>query len=389
MKKVHFHSVTLLLAALLALPSSLGAQQRAGHTPPPGTFPNEHNIKGAEYPRIDAEGRTYWRFWAPNANKVEIGFRGEMTKGEDGWWTYVSPRPEAVGFHYYEMIIDGVRVADPNGIPFFGMGRWVSGIEIPDRDGDYFTKKDVPHGTIRESWYWSDIREEWRRCFVYTPAEYDSKSKKKYPVLYLQHGMAEDETGWWRQGRTNFIMDNLIAEGKAVPMIVVMDSGNIEVAFGGIPGQSRAEYGADFTPILLTEIIPHIEKNFRTLTDRKNRAMAGLSWGGLQTFNTALPNLDKFSHIGSFSGIVSVDLNNLSEAYDGAFSDIARFNREVPVLFLGIGSDEGPGRTKNLADGLKAAGLTNVVYYESPGTGHEFLTWRRCLNQFAPMLFKK
>ncbi len=379
----------ILFAAALMLPLSMTAQQPAPHTPPAGTFPNEHNIHGAEYPRIDAEGRTYWRFYAPDAQKVEISFRGEMTKGADGWWTYVSPEPETVGFHYYQMIIDGVSVADPNGIPFFGMGKWVSGIEIPDREGDYFREKDVPHGSVRESWYWSNIRNEWRRCFVYTPAEYETKRNKKYPVLYLQHGMAEDETGWWRQGRTNFIMDNLIAEGKAVPMIVVMDSGNIEVAFNFRGGQSRDQYGADFTPILLTEIIPHIESHFRTLTDRENRAMAGLSWGGLQTFNTALPNLDKFSYIGGFSGAGSIDLNNLSTVHNGAFADIAKFNRNVHVLFMGIGSEENPGRTKNLADGLKAAGLTNVTYYESPGTAHEFLTWRRCLHQFAPMLFKR
>ena len=379
---------SILCAAALTVTFGAAAQQNAPHTPPAGTFPNEHNIHGAEYPRVDAQGRTYWRFWAPDAQKVEISFRGPMTKGDDGWWTYVSPEPETVGFHYYQMIIDGVSVADPNGIPFFGMGRWVSGIEIPDREGDYFREKDVPHGSIRESWYWSNIRNEWRRCFVYTPAGYDSDTAKRFPVLYLQHGMAEDETGWWRQGRTNFIMDNLIAEGKAVPMIVVMDSGNIEVAFNARGGQTRAEYGADFTPILLTEIIPHIEKNFRTLTDRRNRAMAGLSWGGLQTFNTTLPNLDKFAWIGGFSGAGSIDVANLATAYDGAFTNIARFNREVGLLFIGIGSEENPARTRSLADGLKAAGLTNVVYYESPGTAHEFLTWRRCLREFAPLIFK-
>ncbi len=381
----------LLMAATAALmyPLCAAAQHDVAHTPPAGTFPNEHNIHGAEYPRVDAEGHTYWRFYAPDAQKVEISFRGPMTKQADGWWTYVSPEPETVGFHYYQMIIDGVSVADPNGIPFFGMGKWVSGIEIPDREGDYFREKDVPHGYIRESWYYSEIRSEWRRCFVYTPAEYETSAGKRYPVLYLQHGMAEDETAWWRQGRTNFIMDNLIAEGVAAPMIVVMDSGNIEVAFNQRRDVSRAEYGADFTPILLTEIIPHIEANFRTLTDRDNRAMAGLSWGGFQTFNTTLPNLDKFSYIGSFSGAASINPAELSTVYNGAFADVKRFNRDVHTLFLGIGSEENPGRVRSLADGLKTAGLTNVVYYESPGTAHEFLTWRRCLREFVPLLFRK
>ena len=152
---------------------------------------------------------------------------------------------------------------------------------------------------------------------------------------------------------------------------------------------SRNEYGADFTPILLTEIIPFIESKFRVLNDRNNRAMAGLSWGGLQTFNTTLNNLDKFSHIGGFSGAGSINLDQLSTAYNGVFANPQSFNEKVHVLFMGIGSEERPERTKALAEGLKAAGISNVVYYESPGTAHEWLTWRRCLNEFAPRLFKK
>jgi enterochelin esterase family protein len=376
-----------LLAALMVLPLGLAAQ--GGHQFPAGTQPNEYNIKGAEYPRIGEDGRTYWRFYAPDAQSVEISFRGAMTKEADGWWSYVSPEPEVVGFHYYQMIIDGVKVADPNGIPFFGMGQWVSGIEIPERGVDYYSKQDVPHGNVRESWYYSDIRDEWRRCFVYTPAEYETRPKAKYPVLYLQHGMSENETSWWRQGKTNFIMDNLIAEGRAVPMIVVMDSGNIEVSYNRASGQPITEYGADFTPILLTEIIPHIESHYRVLRDREHRAMAGLSWGGHQTFNTALPNIDKFSYIGSFSGALFFNPAELDNLYGGVFADPEAFNKKVHLLFLGIGSEENPERTRAIADGLKGLGLTNVTYYESPGTAHEFLTWRRCLHEFAPQLFKK
>ena len=294
-----------------------------------------------------------------------------------------------MGFTYDQVIIDGVASADPNGKPFFGMGRWVSGVEIPESEPgtDYYKPKDVPHGQVSENWYYSKINNKWRRCFVYKPAEYAQNPQKKYPVLYLQHGMAEDETGWSNQGMMNFIMDNLIAEGKAVPMLVVMDSGNIEVPFSFNSGQSRDQYGADFTPILLTEIIPYIETNYRVLTDRENRAMAGLSWGGFQTFNTALPNLDKFSYIGGFSGAGGINLNELSSAYNGAFADINEFNKLVPVLFMGIGSEERPERTKNLADGLKAAGVEGVVYYESPGTAPEWLTWRRFLNEFVTLIF--
>ena len=359
---------------------------------PEGTVPNEHNIVGAEYPRIGKDGRTYFRVYAPDAKKVEISFRGEMKKGEDGFWTLVSEGPEVVGFHYYQVIIDGVSAADPNGKPFFGMGKWVSGIEIPEKDVNYYKpRQGVSRGVVSESWYYSDIRNEWRRALVYTPAEYDKNPEKKYPVLYLQHGMGENETSWANQGKMNFIMDNLIAEGKATPMIVVMDNGNIE-NFRPLPGENpneaRRKFGADFPAILLNEIIPHIESSYRVLTDRENRAMAGLSWGGLQTFNITLNNIDKFSHIGGFSGAGQINTDQLETAYNGVFKDPKVFNEKVHVFFLGIGSEEHPERTKNLSEGLKKAGINNI-YYESPGTAHEFLTWRRCLNEFVPLIFKQ
>lgn len=379
--------IKLGFASLLMLPLTLNAQQEVF---PAGTVANEHNINGAEYPRIGEDGRVHFKVYAPDAKKVEISFRGEMTKGDDGFWTLVSEKPEVVGFHYYQVIIDGVASADPNGKPFFGMGRWVSGIEIPETGVDYYAVKDVPHGLISQSWYHSDIRNEWRRCIVYTPAEYYENPQKRYPVLYLQHGMGENETSWANQGKMNFIMDNLIAEGKAEPMIVVMDNGNIE-SFNMKPGESRQEamkrFGGQFPDILVNEIIPHIDSNFRTLTDRENRAMAGLSWGGLLTFNTTLNNPDKFAYIGGFSGAGSINLNNLDTTYNGVFKDRKAFNDKIHVFFLGIGSEEHPERTKNLSGGLNAAGI-NTVYYESPGTAHEFLTWRRCLNEFAPLLFK-
>lgn len=371
--------------------STISVYGQDAHTFPKGTVPNEHNIVGAEYPRIGEDGRTYFRVYAPDAKKVEISFRGEMEKGDDGFWTLASKGPEVIGFHYYQIIIDGVSVADPNGKPFFGMGKWVSGIEIPEKGVEYYNPKiGVAKGLVSESWYYSEVRKEWRRCFVYTPAGYDKEPKRKYPVLYLQHGMGENETSWVNQGKMNFIMDNLIAEGKATPMIVVMDNGNIE-NLRRMPGESqgdaRARFGADFTPILLNEIIPHIESNFRALTDRENRAMAGLSWGGLQTFNITLNNLDKFSQIGGFSGAGQINLESLDTAYNGVFKDPAAFNKKVKVFFLGIGSEENPDRTKKLSEGLKSAGINNI-YYESPGTAHEFLTWRRCLKEFVPLLFK-
>lgn len=357
---------------------------------PAGTFPNEHNINGADYPRIGTDKRVHFKIYAPEAKKVEISFRGEMTKQPDGYWTLVSKEPEVEGFHYYQVIIDGVSTADPNGKTFFGMGKWVSGIEIPEEGVDYYSIKNVPHGNVLQSWYYSNIRKEWRRCIVYTPAEYDKNPNKRYPVLYLQHGMGENETSWSNQGKMNFIMDNLIAEGKSVPMIVVMDNGNIEVfktKDGETPEQAHKRFGGDFPAILVNEIIPHIDSHFRTLTDRENRAMAGLSWGGLLTFNTTLNNLDKFAYIGGFSGAGNIDLKNIDTVYNGVFKDKKSFNDRVHVFFLGIGSEEHPERTKNMSEGLKAAGINNI-YYESPGTAHEFLTWRRCLKEFVPLLFR-
>lgn len=370
---------------------TVGAQAQVAPIFPAGTAPNEHNIVGAQYPRVGNDGRTYFKIHAPDAQKVEISFRGEMEKGEDGYWTLASEEPEVIGFHYYQVIIDGVSVADPNGKPFFGMGKWVSGIEIPEAEGDYYKpKKDVPKGRVNESWYYSKTRDEWRRSLVYTPAEYDKDPNKKYPVLYLQHGMGENETSWANQGRMNFIMDNLIADGSTTPMVVVMDNGNIEnfqPKPGEDPNEARMRFGADFSQILLNEIIPNIESEYRVLTDRENRAMAGLSWGGLQTFNITLNNLDKFSYIGGFSGAGRIDTDQLDAAYNGAFKDPDAFNEKVHVFFLGIGSEEHPERTRNLSESLKKAGINNI-YYESPGTAHEFLTWRRCLKEFVPLLFK-
>lgn len=381
---------SLLLLSLAALPLAASAQSE---TFPAGTKPNEHNIAGAEYPRVGQDRRVHFKVHAPEAKKVEISFRGEMTRDENGDWTLVSKEPETVGFHYYQVIVDGVASADPNGKPFFGMGKWVSGIEIPEpgNDGDYYAVKDVPHGTVSRSLYHSNIRDEWRECIVYTPAEYDKNPGKRYPVLYLQHGMGENETSWSNGGKMNLIMDNLIASGQAKPMIVVMDNGNIEV-FKPAPGESMADahkrFGGQFPQIMVDEIIPHIDANYRTLTDRDNRAMAGLSWGGLLTFNTTFNNLDRFSHIGAFSGAGNIDLNNLDGAYNGVFKDRKAFNDKVHAFFIGIGSDEHPERARKLSEGLNAAGIENV-YYESPGTAHEFLTWRRCLKEFVPMLFNQ
>lgn len=359
-----------------------------------GTIRPFSNTPGYDFPRIDKDMRAIFRLRAPNAAKVQIDLGGmhDGVMGADSFWTIIT-KPLGVGFHYYFLVIDGVRVADPASESYWGTGKWSSGIEVPSDDQDFFMPKDVPHGEVRGVYYYSNTMKETRRCFVYTPPGYDKDTKTKYPVLYLQHGMAEDETGWSGQGHMNYILDNLIAEGKAKPMIVVMESGNIEVAFRRPPAgvdatEARNQYGSSFTPMLLNDVIPMIDSKFRTLSDRENRAMAGLSWGGFQTFTITLNNLDKFAYIGGFSGAGFFNpQTELKTVYNGVFSDATAFNKKVHAFFIGIGSAEGQ-RMKGLSDALTAAGINNT-YYESPGTAHEWHTWRRCLYQFAPLLFKK
>ncbi len=350
------------------------------------------NVPGYDYPRLDSNNCAYFRLYAPTADKIQIdccGKKYDMQKDTQGLWT-VKTDPLVVGFHYYFLIVDGVSVADPSSYTFFGCCRLASGIEVPEgNEGDYYRPHNISHGQVRSCIYYSASEQKYRRCMVYTPAEYESRVGKRYPVLYLQHGMGEDETGWSNQGFVCNIMDNLIAEGRCTPMLVVMDSGDIEAPFNAKSGKNveeeRALYGVSFTNVMLKDLIPMIDKTFRTYTDREHRAMAGLSWGGHQTFEIALPNLDMFSYIGGFSGaIFGLDVKT---CYNGVFSNSADFNNKVHCLFLGGGTAENMG-TKNLAKSLKDLGI-DVIYYESQGTAHEWLTWRRCLHEFVPHLFKK
>lgn len=351
------------------------------------------NIPGYEYPRLDNERRAYFRFYAPQASRIQVdccGEKYEMQKDTNGFWTTVT-NPLVVGFHYYFLIVDGVSVVDPSSYTFFGCCRMASGVEVPEgSEGDYYRpQQGVPHGQVRSCTYYSETQQKFRRCMVYTPAGYETNSKKRYPVLYLQHGMGEDETGWSTQGYMNHIMDNLIATGDCVPMLVVMDSGDVEAPFRPRPGKNvdeeRALYGASFYDVIMKDLIPMIDRTFRTKTDREHRAMAGLSWGGCQTFNTTLVNLDKFSYIGAFSGaIFGLDVKT---CFNGVFADAENFNKKVNYLFLGCGTEEQMG-TKHLVESLRDLDI-KVDYYESQGTAHEWLTWRRCLKEFVPHLFKK
>ncbi len=354
----------------------------------PGVAANT-NIPGVKYPQIMADNRVMFRVKAPDAQNVKIDLlkKYDMKKDTGGYWT-VTTDQIPLGFHYYSLLIDNVAVVDPSSQTFYGMGRMASGIDIPDPAGDYYTAKNVAHGQVRSVNYYSDLTKAWRRAYVYTPPQYDAEPNAKFPVLYLQHGSGEDETGWDAQGKMDLIMDNLIATKKATPMIVVMDRG---YATAAKPEAGAAANANIFSQVLVKEIIPMVEKNFRTLTDREHRAMAGLSMGGFQTFQTTMTNLDKFAYVGGFSGAGFLQPGvPVTKMYNGVWADSTAFNKKVKVLYMSIGTAE-PERMYKGVNGLhkelESAGIKHV-YYESPGTAHEWQSWRRSLNQFAGLIFK-
>jgi enterochelin esterase-like enzyme len=346
------------------------------------------NQSGKEYPQVNSERRARIQVGAPGAQRVtcELGGGITLTKGENGIWTGTTP-PLDEGFHYYQLNIDGADVLDPNTHYFYGCGRWGSGIEVPAHDQDFYTLTNVPHGQVREVLYHSNVTREPRRCYVYTPPGYDETSSARYPVLYLQHGSYEDETGWSQQGCANLILDNLIAAGKAKPMIIVMDN-----CYASKPGQG-ANGTAAFEEVMRTELIPLIDNKFRTLADRRHRAMAGLSMGGNMTFQVTMRNLDKFANIGSFSGTMnglSTAELDPSTAFDGMFADVEKLNEQLDVLWIGMGTKEPdpfPEAIGTFRTMLDTAGI-EYIYYSESETAHEWLTWRRSLYQFAPLLFK-
>lgn len=366
----------------------MGYQVRSPFTVPDDAFIAETTVPGNEFPKIDKERRAYFRVVAPTANSVQVDICGkkyDMRRDQKGVWCAVTD-PLVVGFHYYFINIGGVNVIDPATKTFFGCNREAGGIEIPEGDeGNYYRpQQGVAHGQVRSLYYYANATQEWRHAMVYTPAEYE-KGKKRYPVLYLQHGMGEDETGWSKQGHMQHIMDNLIASGEAKPMIVVMESGDVKAPFrGGDNRQGFSEYGASFYKVMTQDLISTIDSQFRTLTDRDHRAMAGLSWGGHQTFDLVLNNMDKFAWMGAFSGaIFGLDVKT---AYNGIFSRPDEFNKKIHYLYLSCGSEENFG-TEALVKNLREAGI-KADFYVSPGTHHEWLTWRRCFRQFVPHLFK-
>ncbi len=348
------------------------------------------NQDGREYPKVNPEGRVRVKIEAPDAKLVQLdigGVKYDLTKDSDGTWIGES-EPQDEGFHYYQLNIDGASVPDPGSKFFYGAGRWGSGVEVLAYDREFYQLKNVPHGQVREQYYYSEITQKMRRCFIYTPPCYDKESDKKYPVLYLQHGGGENETGWSNQGHAGLIMDNLINDSKAEPFIIVMDNGTWEL--------KRKEESKDktwppkgwtdqFMEVLTKEIVPMIDSSYRTLTDADNRAMAGLSMGAMQTRVITLANSHLFSYVGMFSG-GSITIEDIK--------DNPKFKENNKLYFISFGSKEVESRRYNFGKNpvvsvkeLKDAGI-NVHYYVSPNTDHEWQTWRRSLYQFAQVVFK-
>lgn len=380
----------IMLAAVLIC--SMASAQFAGimrgnqiEPLPEGFKPASTNTFLSPYPAVNPTTReVIFRVVAPDADAVQVQFGGShpMKKDDKGVWWYTS-EPAVVGFHYYAIAIDSVAVMDRNTEAFFGSNWESSGIEIPEGpEGDYYRfNKSIPHGHVRSIYYWSEINGMERHCNVYVPAEYEANPKKSYPVLYLLHGWGEDENGWSNQGHMGNIMDGLIAAGKAEPMIVVMDCGDVKT------NSDVRQASAGVTEIYVKDLMPFIDKTFRTKTDRQNRAMAGLSRGGGQTTQTVFANMDKFAWMGTFSGFFVRGNDGIENAFNGVFKDADAFNKEMNLLFISTGTEE--RSPKEQVDALKAHGIKNIVYYESEGTAHEWLTWRRSLKEFAPLLFKK
>jgi len=340
--------------------------------------PSTLNQPGQEYPQVNSQGYARFSIMAPQAQSVVVslglgGTRGgtPLTKAEDGSWMGTTAGPLEEGFHYYHLTIDGGVFNDPGTLNFYGSTRWESGIEIPAHDQDFYALKDVPHGKVQQILFPSKSTNTSRRAFVYAPPGYDKDQSKRYPVLYLQHGWGEDETAWSNQGHANLIMDNMIAEGKIKPFIIVMTYGMTnDVKIGGLRN-------FDITPfqtVLIDELIPYVDTNFRTLADQSHRAMAGLSMGGMETKTITLARPDVFSHYALLSG--------------GTYTPTEiKDKSKVKLIFMSCGSYENPDGVKNAAVALKEAGF-NAVSYVSEGTRHEFQTWRRSLHELAPLMFK-
>ena len=417
MKKI---ILSLMALATVSAYAQFGGRSQGNPTVPSVTEnvtedfkPASNNQANHQYPMVNSQRMVRAQISAPNATAVGLDIDGKiysMSKNENGVWTGTSA-PQDPGFHYYQLNIDGASVPDPGSMYYYGASRWGSGIEVPSDDQDFWQVKNVPQGSVNEVFYWSTVTEKMRHCYIYFPNEYYTNPTKKFPVLYLMHGMGENEHGWAEQGHTGQIMDNLIAEKKAVPFIIVIDCLDAQVAgqqgggmggFGGFgghrPGGPVAEaqapqgqggqrrmggfgggfmMGGAFQDVLIKDIIPMVEKNYRVIADPQHRAMAGLSMGGMTTHSVTLANPTTFAYVGMFSG----GTFSVSELEDNA--DFKKTNK---ALFMSCGGKENMG-VMEAAENLKKIGI-NATGYISEGTAHEWHTWRRSLYQFVQICFK-
>lgn len=392
MKKIL--TIAALCALLLSCSSKQVVYDITGNKIAPVTEsrPATTNLVNGKSQMINPDLSVTFTVRAPQAEKVQLdlGKVYDMAKGENGVWT-VTTDPQVVGFHYYFIIIDGVRVADPSSKLFYGCSMMSSGVEIPEAGESYYLPQEVPHGEVRMQRYWSELTQAWRICYVYVPAGYDDNLKQSYPVLYLFHGGGEDETGWPNQGMMNNIMDNMIAAGQAEEMIVVMDRGYAKLANVTESGPRNMFNFDGVSKVIMEETVPMIDANYRTIPDRKHRAITGLSMGGFISWNIGLTNPDAFAYVGGFSGSGQVRSDDqFPTAYNGIWADVEAFNNSDTFLYVGTGTEE-PGQMYTGVNAfhklLEQKGV-NHVYYESQGTAHEWLTWRRALKDFSTYLFK-
>ena len=383
--------ISICLFAMVSM--TVAAQGPRRESFPEGSYSPVTNVNRGSYPRVLSDNSVMFRVNAPQAQLVQIdlcGTKYDMQKSDDGTWT-VTTHPQVPGFHYYFLIVDGVSVSDPASQTFYGCGRWSSAIEIKEAGTDDFEVQDVARGEIRTVWYFSKVDESWRPLMVYTPAGYN-ESRQDYPVVYIQHGGGEDHRGWMEQGRTAQIMDNLIAAGKAVPMIVVSSNSNVRSRNGGFGGGYSWQGMQAFRNEMIENIIPFVEKNYRVQKDRKSRAMCGLSMGGGQSFYIGLRDPEVFANVGVFStgmfgGIQGASNFDLEKEVPGILTDTKTFNEQFDVFFMSCGEqDPRIEYTRNIVQKMRDGGV-EVRFNSYPGD-HEWQVWRKSLHAFAQQLFK-
>jgi enterochelin esterase-like enzyme len=378
---------TLFVALLFLGPLAIAQEVKPPQVPPPQRPP------WLDTPEVHSDNSVTFRFLAPNAQEVKLAREGAeplaMQKDDKGVWT-VNTAPLPPDYYGYSIQVDGVRSLDPYNhglVPnLLSPGNFV---HVPGPPSLPWELNDVPHGEVHHHFYRSEAANDQRDFYVYTPPGYDPSAKKTYPVLYLLHGYSDDASGWTAVGRANVILDNLIAQGKAKPMIVVMPLGYgtmevIRVGWGGISNhpEVREESFRKFRDALLTEVMPKVEGEYRVTTDRNSRAIAGLSMGGAESLRTGLNGLDKFAWIGAFSA------GGMPDEFEKVFPGLdAKVNQQIRLLWIACGTEDRlitPNR--NLRDWLKTKSVQHVDI-ETPGM-HTWMVWRRNLAEFAGLLFR-